>query len=90
MGLVELLLLACIASGAGDRLSQEVQYYRPWATTAQGTKLRLRRIHTVIVEGKGYVGRLHWIRSERNIRASLILRERQGKKRKRGKPNSWS
>ena len=86
MGLVELPLLACITSRAGDRLSQEVQYYRPWSITSQGTKVRLRRIHTVIIESKGYVGRLHWIRSERNIRALVILRERQGKKRKRGKP----
>ena len=84
-GLVELLLLACIASGAGDRLCQEVAFYRPWAVTAQQTKLKVRKIHTVIVEGDNYVGRLHWIRSERTTRASLILQERQGKKKK-GKP----
>ena len=86
MGLVELLLLACIASGAGDRLCQEVQFYRPWSVTSQGTKAKLRKIHTVIIDSEDYVGRLHWIRRDKNVRASVILRERKGKRKRRGKP----
>lgn len=40
----------------------------------------------MITDSDDYVGRLHWIRSERNVQASVILRERKGKGRKRGKP----
>ena len=40
----------------------------------------------MIIDSDDYVGRLHWIRSDRNVQASVILRERKGKGRKRGKP----
>ena len=58
------MLLACLASRAGDRFSQEVLYYKPWAATPLVTKGKVRRIHTVIIDGEGYVGRLHYTGSE--------------------------
>ena len=49
---------------------------------AQDTKWKVRYIHTVLVEADEYVGRLRWERSQRNVRASLILQKRKEGRRK--------
>ena len=80
--ILELLLLACLAGGAGDNFTQEVRYYQGGSLVARGDKWKIRYIHTVLVEAEEYVGRLRWIRDQRNIRASLIVQRRKEGKRK--------
>ena len=82
--LTELLLLACIAGGAGDHWTQEVNYYLPENVTPLVGKRSLRRYRTVVVDSDNYVGRLIWARSEKSVKASLTLQQRgEGRNKKK-------
>ena len=75
--------MACIAGAAGDHSSQEIRYYQPGSAVALKNKWKLRRVHTVVVDAEGYVGRLRWSKSQRNVRASLTIQVKKGQKRRR-------
>ena len=81
--------MACLAGGTGDTYTKEICYYQSNSVVAQDTKWKVRYIHTVLVEADEYVGRLRWERSQRNVRASLILLKRK-KEEGRAKHYSWS
>ena len=46
-------------------------------------KIKRRTLHSVYVEADEYIGKLKWLKSDRAAKASLLVREKRGKKRKK-------
>ena len=74
--LVELLLLSCVAGGAGDSWTQEVCHYQPPEVVAQHRKWKVRRLRSIEVDTDECVGKLQWARSTSAVRASLLVRNK--------------
>ena len=46
-------------------------------------KIKRRTFHSIYVEADEYIGKLKWLKSDRAAKASLLVREKSGKKRKK-------
>ena len=79
---VELLLLSCLAGGAGDSWHQEVCHYIPPRVVAQQSKWKVRYIHSIKIDTEEHVGKLQWARSSEAVRASLLVKKKKEKGRK--------
>ena len=60
--LVELLLLSCVAGGAGDSWTKEICHYQPPQVVAQHRRWKVRHIHSIEVDTESCVGKLQWAR----------------------------
>ena len=83
--MVELLLLAGIAGGAGDASIQEVCFYQSPNVVHETGKWKLRYIHTILVDTSERVGKLKWARSDHVVKATLTVREKDKRKKKRSR-----
>ena len=81
--LVELLLLAGIAGGAGD--ASIVCFYQSPNVVHETGKWKLRYIHAILVDTSERVGKLKWARSDRVVKATLTVREKDKRKKKRSR-----
>ena len=84
-GLCELLILACLAGGISAPALQEINYYSPGRVISTAWKVKKRCFHSVVLEGDIHIGKVKWVKSGRATKASLIVREK-GKKRRRKRP----
>ena len=62
---------------------QEICYYQSGSGPAGPVKIKRRTLHSVYVEADEYIGKLKWLKSDRAAKASLLVREKSGKKRKK-------
>ena len=83
--LVELLLLAGIAGGAGGPSIQEICYYQSPNVVHETGKWKVRYLHTILVETSERVGKLKWARSDRVVKATLTVREKDKRRKKRSR-----
>ena len=54
-----------------------MQYYQANSISPLMSKARVRRIHTLVVETEEHLRKIKWIRSEKAVRASLLVARRQ-------------
>ena len=78
--LVELIILAGLAGGAGATAIQEVNYYQPNRLVAKTGKVKHRHFHTLCTECEDHLARIRWVKGEKATRASVILQKRVGGK----------
>ena len=83
--LIELLLLAGIAGGAGDPAIQEICHYQSPSVVHTSGRWKVRYLHTILVETEERVGKLKWARSDRVVKATLTVREKGKRGRKRSR-----
>ena len=81
--LVELLILSCLAGGAGDLWQKEVCYYISPNVVAHQTRRRVYHIHSVEIDTEEHVGKLQWARSSEAVRASLLVKKKKEKGKRR-------
>ena len=82
--LIELLLLAGIAGGAGDPAIQEIHYQSP-SVAHTNSRWKVRYLHTILVGTQERVGKLKWARSDPVVKATLTVREKDRKRKKRSR-----
>ena len=75
--ILELLLLAGLVGGVGTSTAQEVQYYQASSVLPVACKARVRRIHTLVVETEEHLSKIKWIKSEKIVRASIVVARRE-------------
>ena len=80
--LVELLILSCLAGGAGDLWQKEVCYYIPPSVVAHSSRRKVYHIHSVEIDTEEHVGKLQWARSSEAVRASLLVKKKKEKGKK--------
>ena len=83
--LIELLLLAGVAGGAGDPAIQEICHYQGPSVVHSSSRWRIRYLHTILVDTEERVGKLKWARSDRVVKATLTVREKDKKGKKRSR-----
>ena len=83
--LIELLLLAGIAGGAGDPAIQEICQQQSPSVVHSNSRWRVRYLHTILVETEERVGKLKWARSDCVVKATLTVREKDKKGKKRSR-----